>query len=152
MTRYLSLRSPMDYKMEVFFSLYKKDPKAMSDVLYQATEYMNAVDTVFCPPSICMPGPKKSKNIIFSLRGHVLRTSRTTWRNLFGHWSTRSAFSLKWPKWPWLPLGLTKGQMWSELSRNNIFHSFTSNLSFLDIFDNFDQVWPEVDPRWAKIP
>jgi len=25
-----------------------------------------AIDTVFCPPSICVPDHKKSKNIIFS--------------------------------------------------------------------------------------
>ena len=29
-----------------------------------------AVDTVFCLPSICVPNPKKPKNIIFSPLGH----------------------------------------------------------------------------------
>ena len=28
------------------------------------------VDTVFSPPSICVPNPKKSKNIIFLPRSH----------------------------------------------------------------------------------
>ena len=28
------------------FSLYKNDPKIMSDVLYQATKYMNADDAL----------------------------------------------------------------------------------------------------------
>ena len=28
-----------------------------------------AIDTIFCPPSICIPDPKKSKNIIFSPQG-----------------------------------------------------------------------------------
>ena len=29
-----------------FFSLYKNDPKTISDVLYKATKYMNAEDTL----------------------------------------------------------------------------------------------------------
>ena len=37
------------------------------------------VDTIFCPPSICMPDPENSKNIIFSPWGP------------FRHQSTRSA-------------------------------------------------------------
>ena len=37
-------------------------------------------------------------------------------------------------------------------SQNSIFHSFTSNLSFLESFDNFDQVWFEVDLGWAQNP
>ena len=31
---------------EVLFSLYKNDPKIMSDVLYRATKYMNADDAL----------------------------------------------------------------------------------------------------------
>ena len=37
----------------------------------------------------------------------------------------------------------------SKLLQNSIFHSFTSNPSFSKIFNNFDQVWPEVDLGWA---
>jgi len=29
-----------------------------------------AIDIVFSPPTICMPDPEKSKNIIFSTWGH----------------------------------------------------------------------------------
>ena len=33
-------------KGKFLFSLYKNDPKTMSDVLYRATKYMNADDTL----------------------------------------------------------------------------------------------------------
>ena len=33
-------------KGKFLFSLYKSDPKTMSDVLYKATKYMNAEDTL----------------------------------------------------------------------------------------------------------
>ena len=33
-------------KDKFLFSLYKNDPKTMSDVLYKATKYMNAEDTL----------------------------------------------------------------------------------------------------------
>ena len=33
-------------KGKFFFSLYKNDPKTMSDVVYQATKYMNAEDAL----------------------------------------------------------------------------------------------------------
>ena len=32
--------------------------------------WLFGVDIVFCPPSICVPDPKKSKNIIFSPWGY----------------------------------------------------------------------------------
>ena len=67
-------------------------------------------------------------------------TSRLTCRNLFEHQSTRSAISGQIDQnassQPWL----TKSQSWSKSSQNNIFHVFTSNLSYSDIFVNFDQV------------
>ena len=31
------------------FSLYKNDPKTMSEVLYKATKYMNAEDVLLAP-------------------------------------------------------------------------------------------------------
>ena len=31
-------------RVSFFFSLYKNDPKTMSEVLYRATKYMNAED------------------------------------------------------------------------------------------------------------
>ena len=34
-------------KGKFLFSLYKNDPKTMSNVLYRATKYMNAEDTLF---------------------------------------------------------------------------------------------------------
>ena len=61
-------------------------------------------------------------------------------------------FSAKMTKMPWSTLGLTKGQTKSKLSQNNIFHSFTLNPSFSEIFNNFDQVWLEVDLGGPKNP
>ena len=34
------------WKVKFLFSLYKNDPKTMSDVLYRATKYMNAEDAL----------------------------------------------------------------------------------------------------------
>ena len=34
------------WKSQFLFSLYKNDPKIMSDVLYRATKYMNAEDAL----------------------------------------------------------------------------------------------------------
>ena len=34
------------WKGKLLFSLYKNDPKTMSDVLYRATKYMNAEDAL----------------------------------------------------------------------------------------------------------
>ena len=49
-------------------------------------------------------------------------------------------FSTKMTKMPLVNLGLTEGQMRSKPSQNNTFHSFALNLSFSEIFGNFDQV------------
>ena len=55
-------------------------------------------------------------------------------------------------KMPLVNLRLTEGQMKSKPSQNNIFHSFTSNMSFSEIFNNFDKVWPGVDLKGPKNP
>ena len=104
------------------------------------------VDTIFSLPSICVSNPEKPKNFIFSLWGReniqndVVQPVRTP----------EHLKCLFWPKCPSSTLDLTKGQMRSKPSQNNIFHSFTPNLSFSEIYDNFEQVWPEVDPEWAQ--
>ena len=63
------------------------------------------VDTVYFLPLICMSDPQKIQKCYFSPYG-ATRTSRTTWRNLFGHWSTQSAFfsqnNQNCPSQPWL--------------------------------------------------
>ena len=46
-------------------------------------------------------------------------------------------------------LGLTKCQTRSKPSQNNTFDSFPSNLSFSEIFGNFDQILLRVDSRRA---
>ena len=42
-------------KCKFLFSLYKNDPKTMSDVLYRATKYMNAEDALLA----CEEKPQK---------------------------------------------------------------------------------------------
>ena len=110
-----------------------------------------SVDTIFYLPSICMLDPEKSKNIIFSPWGRE-NIQNSVVRPVRASEHLKCLFQLKWPKCPWLALGLTKGQTRSKLSQNNVFHSFTPNSSFSNIFNNFDQVWPEVNPRWAQKP
>ena len=41
-----------------------------NDVTYMVLNVLNAVNTVFCLPSICMPNPKNSKNVNFSPGDH----------------------------------------------------------------------------------
>ena len=50
-------------------------------------------------------------------------------------------FPVELTKIPLVNLKLTKSQIVPKFSQNNIFHAFTSNLSHLEIFVNFDQVW-----------
>ena len=45
-TKYLWQPSQMGCGKVSFFSLYKNDPKTISDVLYKATKYMNAEDAL----------------------------------------------------------------------------------------------------------
>ena len=61
-------------------------------------------------------------------------------------------FSTKMTKMPLVHLELTKSQKKSKSPQNSTFHSFTSNSSSSKIFNNFDQVWLEVDSRWAQKP
>ena len=49
---------------------------------------------------------------------------------------------------PLANLRLTEGQTRSKPSQNITFHSFTSNRSFLEIFGNFDRVWPSLTRSW----
>ena len=55
--------------------------------------------------------------------------------------STQSASFSKNDQNTSVTLGLTEGQTRSKATQNNIFHGFTSNSSFSEIFNNFDQVW-----------
>ena len=108
-----------------------------------------AVDTVFYLLSICVPDSKNSKNIIFPPRGYGNIYFKF---NMAQHvWTSEHSKCLFWPKWSKCPFNpeLTKRQMRSKPSQNNIFHGFKSNLNYSETFVNFDQVWPKVDPRWA---
>ena len=125
----------------------------LSSILSLVLELMSKhiVDIVFCSSTICMLDSKKSKNIVFSLWG--------LWEHpkLYGPTPSDTRvpkvhFSAKMTKMPLVNLRLTEGQMKSKPSQNNIFHSFTSNLSFSEIFNNFDQIWPGVDLGGPKNP
>jgi len=65
------------------------------------------VDIVFCPSSICVTDPKKSKNIIFSSWGYeniyngIAQPVRTPERS-------KCLFQPKWPKCSWSTLGWPK--------------------------------------------
>ena len=92
--------------------------------------------------------PKIPKILSF-LHG-VMETSRLTWRNLFGHWSTKSTFFCQNVQNAPGQLGLSKSQTRSKSSQNNIFYGFTSNPSYSETFVNFNQVWLEVDSWWVS--
>ena len=100
-------------------------PSILSLVLELLSKHI--VDIVFCSSTICVLDSKKSKNIVFSLLGReniqndVVQPVRTP----------EHLKCLFWPKCPSSTLGLTKGQMRSKPSQN---------LSFSEIYDNFEQV------------
>ena len=58
-------------------------------------------------------------------------------------------FLAKMMKMPLVNSKLTESQTKSKSPKNSTFHSFTSNPIILEIFGNFDQVWPRVDSRRA---
>ena len=66
------------------------------------------VDTIFYPPSICMLDPEKFKNIIFSPWGRK-NIQNSVVRPVRASEHLKCLFQLKWPKCPWLALGLTEG-------------------------------------------
>ena len=57
-------------------------------------------------------------------------------------------FSTKMTKMALVNLGLTESQTRLKPSQNNTFHSFTSNLSFLEIFGNF---WPSMTKFYLEL-
>ena len=103
-----------------------------------------AIDTIFCPIKKGQCWTPKIPKILTFLHW-ATETSRLTWHNQFGHRSTQSAISNQNDQnAPGQP-SLTKSQSWSKSFYDNIFHVFTSNLSHLEIFVNFDQVLLEID-------
>ena len=57
-------------KGKFLFSLYKNDPKTISDVLYKATKYMNAEDTLLA----CEDKPRKREKLedTWQEKGHKM--------------------------------------------------------------------------------
>jgi len=69
----------------------------MKDI--DAQHWVKAVDTIFCPPSICMLDPEKSKNIIFppwvceNIQNDMVQPAQTLEHS-------KCLFQPKWPKRP----------------------------------------------------
>ena len=60
-------------------------------------------------------------------------------------------FSAKMTKMPLVNPRLAKSQTKSKSSQNNIFHGFTSNLSYSETFVNFDWVWLSLTQSWPLV-
>ena len=104
--------------------------------------------TIFSSPLICVLDPWKIQKYHF--------LSMEPREHLEWHGTTRSntgalkvALLAKMIKTPLVSPRLAESQTRSKSPQNFTFHNFTSNLSFLKIFGNFDQVWPEVNSWWA---
>ena len=96
------------------------------------------VDTIFCPPSICVLDLEKSKKYYFlSMGPRDIKNDVAQPVQTLEH--PKYLFSTKMTKMPLVNLRLTEGKTRSKLSQNNTFHSFTSNPSFSDIFGKLDQ-------------
>ena len=132
--------------MNSFYTQFRGD-KIWNHVFYPtplvALEVSNkegaAIDTVFFPPSVCMPNPWKIQKYYFlpmGLREH-LEWCGTTCSDIEAH---KVHFLAKMIKMSLVNLGLTKGQTRSEYTQNNTFHSFSSSQSFSEIFSHFVQV------------
>ena len=105
-----------------------------------------AIDTVFCLPSICVSDPKKNQKY------HFLSTR--PWERLEQRVATRLSteapevpFSAKMTKTPLVSLGFYQRSNEVQTFAKRNFHSFTSNPSFSNIFNKFDQGWPKVNPE-----
>ena len=104
-----------------------------------------AIDTIFCPPS-------KIQKYYFLSTG--------SWEHLEQRGATCSATGVPevtfFAKMIKIPLVNPRFNQRSNLVRNltkwYFFNIFTSNLSFLEIFSNFDWVWLKVDLGWVQNP
>ena len=92
-------------------------------------------------------GPWKfynKKKIIFFHRGTV-GTSRLLWFNPIKCQSAQSVISSQSDQNALGQPKLTERKNWSKLHQNDIFQVSISNPRLLELFVNFDQIWPRVD-------
>ena len=92
-------------------------------------------------------GPRKIQKYYFLSIGS---REHPEWRGVT-HSNTgtpKVPFSAKMAKMPLVNSWLNESQTKSKSPQNISFHSSKSNPSFLDIFGNFDHVWPGVDSWW----
>ena len=66
-------------KGKFLFSLYKNDPKTMSDVLYRATKYMNAEDTLLARDE--KPRKRERQEDTQQDRGRKMARTEERWDN-----------------------------------------------------------------------
>ena len=67
------------WKDKFLFSLYKNDPKTMSDVLYRATKYMNAKDALLAREE--KPKKRERQEDILQDRGRKMARTKERWED-----------------------------------------------------------------------
>ena len=107
------------------------------------------VDTAFFPLSICMLDPensiKKKKLFFHWVHQGTVETSKLLWFNLIKCQSAQSAISSQSDQNALNQPELTEKQNWSKFHQNENFQVSISNPKLLELFVNFDQIWPKVD-------
>ena len=96
-----------------------------------------AIDTVFCPPLICILDPENSKNIIFSLWGHEYMYNGMTHPVQTSEHS-KCLFSAKITKMPLVNLGLTEGQNPHKTTFFMVLYQTRAPRRFLATLTKFD--------------
>ena len=128
-------------KGKFLFSLYKNDPKTMSDVLYRVIKYMNAVDIVFCPPSICMSKPRKFQKYHFLSMG--------PWEHLERRGATRLGIGvpgvLFFAKITKMPLVSPRVNQRSNVVRTLTKQRFSQFYIKPELLGDFWQLWPSLN-------
>ena len=114
-----------------------------------STIHLSLINTVSCPPSICMLDPKNSKK----KKNHFLTKGPREYLNhhglsYLGIKVLTMTVQVKMSKMLVVNRELAEGQDWSKLHQNNIFHAFISNPRLLELFINFDQISHWVDFLW----
>ena len=95
------------------------------------------VDTIFCLPSIYVSYPKNSKKYYLFTMGPQKHIDYCGTIHS-GIEALKVPFQVKLTKIPLVNPRLTKSQIGSKSSKNNIFHTSISNPSYSVIFINFD--------------
>ena len=88
----------------------------------------------------------KKKNLFFHwVHQGTVETSKLLWFNLIKCQSAQSAISSQSDQNALNQPELTEKQNWSKFHQNENFQVSISNPKLLELFVNFDQIWPKVD-------